>query len=107
SQTPTGQGASPLNVDWVRAGQYAPSGTFVSCAQDAGQPVDWLSLALDAVAPSGTTVTAMTRTSTDGITWTDWAPTSGNTIASPAGQFLQYRLDLGTTNGLISPEVRS
>jgi len=35
SQTPTTFGASPLRVDWVRAGQY-----FVSCPQDAGQPVD-------------------------------------------------------------------
>ncbi len=53
SQTPAGSGVSPLRVDWARAGQYAPSGSFVSCPQDAGQPVAWSNLTLDATTPAG------------------------------------------------------
>lgn len=107
SQTPSIYGVSPLRIDWVRAGQYATSGSFVSCAQDAGQPVDWVSLTLDANTPANTAVTAWTRTSNDGIAWSEWAPTSNGAIVSPDGQFLQYRLDLTTTNVMQSPEVRS
>jgi len=107
SQTPSTYGVSPLRVDWVRAGQYASNGSFVSCAQDAGQPVNWLTLSLNVDVPANTTVTAWTRTSNDGANWSEWAQTNGATITSPAGQFLQYRLDLATTNGLRSPEVRS
>ncbi len=107
SQMPSTYGVSPLRVDWVRAGQYATSGSFVSCAQDAGQPVDWLTLTLDADLPAGAAATAWTRTSNDGVNWSDWAQTSGATIVSPAGQYLQYRLDLTTTDVLRSPEVRS
>ncbi|HHW88054.1 MAG TPA: hypothetical protein GX400_17835 [Chloroflexi bacterium] len=106
-QDPASATTSPLRVDWARAGQYISNGSFVSCVQDAGQPVAWQSLTLDATAPAGASITAWTRTSTDGVTWSDWALTSGAAIASPVGQFLQYRLDLATTNVLQSPEVRS
>lgn len=106
-QDPASAGASPLRVDWARAGQYSSNGTFVSCVQDAGQPVAWQSLTLDATAPAGATVTVWTRTSIDGVTWSDWAQTSGAAINSPVGQFLQYQLDLATTDVLQSPEVRS
>ena len=106
-QDPASATTSPLRVDWARAGQYNSNGSFVSCVQDAGQPVAWQSLTLDATAPAGTTVTAWTRTSTDGSTWSDWAQTSGAVITSPVGQFLQYRLDLATSNVMQSPEVRS
>ncbi len=105
-QEPASGSTSPLRVDWARAGQYVGSGSFVSCAQNAGQPVAWSNLTLDATAPTGTSVTAWTRTSVDGVTWSDWAQTTGVTVNSPVGQFLQYRLDLATTNVLQSPEVR-
>jgi hypothetical protein len=107
SQTPSTYGVSPLRVDWVRAGQYATSGSFVSCAQDAGQPVDWVSLAPDANTPANTAVTVWTRTSNDGVAWSEWAQTNSGAIVSPDGQFLQYRLDLTTSNVMQSPEVRS
>ncbi|MCS6828897.1 MAG: hypothetical protein NZ553_19960, partial [Caldilinea sp.] len=107
SQTPSTYGVSPLRVDWVRAGQYATNGSFISCVQNAGQPVNWLTLTLNVDQPANTTVTAWTRTSNDGVNWSEWAQTGGATITSPAGQYLQYRLDLATTNVLRSPEVRS
>lgn len=106
-QDPASASTSPLRVDWARAGQYTGSGSFVSCPQDAGQPVAWQSMMLDATAPANTSVTAWTRTSTDGVAWTDWVQTAGVTINSPVGQFLQYRLDFATTNAMQSPEVRS
>jgi outer membrane biosynthesis protein TonB len=106
SQNPIGTTNSPLVVDWARAGQYAASGSFTSCQQDAGAVVDWTTLSADIVAPAGTGAAILTRTSVDGVTWSDWAAVSGTTIASPDGRFLQYRLDLTTSNTLQSPEVQ-
>ncbi|HRE27899.1 MAG TPA: glycoside hydrolase family 16 protein, partial [Anaerolineales bacterium] len=41
SQDPATGGRSPMQVDWVRVGQYASTGTYQSCALDAGSVVDW------------------------------------------------------------------
>ncbi|MGL4650067.1 MAG: glycoside hydrolase family 16 protein, partial [Caldilineaceae bacterium] len=99
-QTPTTYGSSPMLVDWVRAGQYAPAGSLVSCPIDAGQPADWRTaswLANGALSLS-------TRSSADGLAFSDWAPVSGGLVSSPDGRFLQYRIELATANPLISPE---
>lgn len=95
-----------INIDWIRAGQYALSGSYVSCTQDAGQVANWTTLAADADQASGTTIVYSTRTSIDGNTWSDWLPVSGNNINSPSGRYLQYRIELATGNTLRSPEVQ-
>ncbi len=106
-QTPTTFGASPMWVDWVRAGVYPASGSYVSCVQDGGQVVNWTGLAAETDAPTGTSVQISTRTSVDGAIWTAWQPVSGAEIASPSGRYLQYRLELATGNELESPEVQA
>lgn len=104
-QTPTTNGSSPMQVDWVRAGAYAPTGTYTSCALDAGATVTWQNFAQNADLPAGTAAGLQTRTSDDGVNWSDWAAANGSAIASPNGRFLQYQLALSTNSALVSPEV--
>ena len=105
-QTPTTSGSSQMEVDWVRAGAYPSTGNFISCALDAGGNATWPSFAQTANIPGGTGVDVLTRTSADGNTWSDWAPSAGGVLSSPAGRFLQYQLVLNSSNPLFSPEVQ-
>jgi len=95
----------PIQVDWVRAGQYASSGNTVSCPLDAGQTTAWLTLTWEGTEPGGTSVTFQTRTSHDASTWSGWAGLNGNAIQSPARRYLQYRILMTTSDPMQSPEV--
>jgi len=113
AQNPASFGYSPLQVDWVRAGVYPATGDFVSCAQDAGQVVNWVQATITATVPTSAGVQFATRTSVDGATWSPWANAAGSVIsgtatltpASPSGRYLQYRLTLTSSDPLNSPEV--
>lgn len=106
-QTSNG-GRSPMQVDWVRAGQYAaPSGQYTSCAEDAGGIVNWTTLNATMDLPPGAALAYETRTSVNGSSWSGWQPLSGNTIVSPSGRYFQYRAAFTTTNALVTPELRA
>lgn len=108
AQTPSGlsYNASPMLVDWVRAGAYPASGQYVSCPLDAGQAVTWGTLSAGVTTPASTSVNFSTRTSTDGTNWSAWSAVKGGTVVdSPAGRYLQYRAELASSNVLQSPEV--
>ena len=110
-QTPSFYGSTPTDIDWVRAGQYVGSGTYISCPQDAGQKVRWDTLAWDAIVPGGTALLFRIRTSADGVIWSDWSdplPPGPNNIppALAFARYLQYRVEMSTTNPMWSPEVR-
>jgi len=105
-QEPSTSGRSPMQVDWVRAGQYPANGVYASCALDSAQFSDWTTWAAQIDLPAGASVTVNTRSSLDGVNWSGWEPVSGGVIASPDGRYLQYQLQLATTNVLLSPEVR-
>lgn len=97
-----------FDVEWMRWNQYPASGTFTSCAFDAGQPVTWSTLSWVGQTPTGTGVSLETRTSDDGVNWSAWStPSSGTSvgITSPAGRYLQYRLTMSTINSLRSPQI--
>jgi len=110
-QTPSFYGSTPMDIDWVRAGQYAGTGTYTSCPQDAGQRVRWDTLAWDATVPTTTTLAFRVRTSMDGANWSAWSdplPPGPNNIppALAFARYLQYRVEMSTTNPMWSPEVR-
>jgi hypothetical protein len=113
NQDPEAQSPDPLLIDWVRAGQYPTQGDYVSCAQDAGQIVNWSQATVTATVPATTGAQLATRTSVDGVTWSPWANAAGSVIsgtatltpASPSGRYLQYRLTLTSSDPLNSPEV--
>jgi hypothetical protein len=57
--------------------------------------------------PPGTSIAVQTRTgnvAAPDATWSAWADaTDGGTIASPAGQYIQYRLTLTTSDPTVTP----
>ncbi|WP_352427951.1 hypothetical protein [Thermoflexus sp.] len=110
-QTPISYGTTPMDIDWVRAGQYALNGTYTSCPQDAGQQVQWTTISWDATVTGVTALAVRVRTSSDGVSWSSWSnplPSGPNNIpaALAFARYLQYRVEMTTTNPMFSPEVR-
>ena len=104
----SGGSAPALQVDSLRVlPPYAASGTFTSCALDANLGNTWTTASWIATTPVGTSLSVEVRTSADGLTWGTWATTTtGTQIASP-NRFVQYRLNLGTTDTSLTPLVTS
>jgi hypothetical protein len=105
-------GASPtLDIDTVETDPpFAASGSFDGCTVDALVVMAWDTLSWDAVVPGTATLAARTRTSVDGVTWSAWsAPltTSGAAMTSPPGRYLQYRLELATSDPASGPIVNA
>jgi hypothetical protein len=97
-------------ADWFRVAYYQePTGTYVSCAQDAGRIVNWGPISWLADTPVGTELSFRTRTSVDGSIWSGWSPpltSTGSAISSPSGRYLQYMAELSTIDPIESPEVQ-
>ncbi|HEX9029158.1 MAG TPA: hypothetical protein VF823_08285, partial [Anaerolineales bacterium] len=86
---------------------FVASGTYTSCALDAGVSATWKSVAWNATVATGTGLTVQTRTSADGVTWGAWGTsTSGSALASPA-RFVQFQLAMSTTSSLSTPLLTS
>ncbi|MBL8058323.1 MAG: family 16 glycosylhydrolase, partial [Anaerolineales bacterium] len=99
----------PLYVDWIRVLQSPASGTFEACRLDAGQVVNWETVSWTASLPGQTGLGLYTRTSVDGVTWSAWEgplAQSGDFSTSPNGRYLQYRLNLSSSNARVAPEVQ-
>jgi hypothetical protein len=101
-------GASVLQVDWLRMGPFATSGSFMSQVFDGGASVVWGTASWTAATPSGTSVALLVRTGntpTPDGTWTNFVPvaSSGATIGVTS-RYLQYRADL-TTNSPGNPDA--
>jgi hypothetical protein len=97
-------------ADWVRWNQYPASGTFVGCTVDAGVLSTWQNLSWIGNVPAQTGATVETRTSNDAVNWSAWSAASSATsftITSPAGRYLQYRINLSTGNSASSPQIDS
>ena len=102
-------GGTAAIVDWIRMSPYGTPCAFESRIFDAGSVVDWQNLISTGSTPVGTNVAFETRTGntlTPDVTWSAWEPTSG-VIASPNGQYAQYRVTLGTSNVDITPVIES
>lgn len=102
--------STPTTVDWVRAGQYASSAEFVSCAID-GKGADWNSLWFTPTVPGSTVAQMSVRSSVDGTTWGAWATPSSTSPYSITSEgrvrYLQYRLQMSTSDPMQSPEVNA
>jgi hypothetical protein len=105
-QSNNGGTALPLDVDrlWVYP-TYVASGTFQSCALDAGSMATWATASWDATTPPGATLTVSARTSPDGAAWSAWSsvPASGSVLASPGGRYFQYQLGFTSGSAASSP----
>jgi hypothetical protein len=95
---------------------YARQGEFLSGKIDAQQVSQWGSLTVDAQIPDGSRLMVSTRTGNtknpDDSPWQDWSAsvnvTDNNTvpIQSAPGRYLQYRLNLESATGEVTPIVR-
>jgi VCBS repeat-containing protein len=108
-----GTNPGELVLDWERMSAYPTPGEFLSRIVDAGAQVNWYNVAWTAGLPAGTDVTMAARTGntpTPDASWTAFAPVAGangRLTGIVAGQYLQYRATLSTTNSYFSPELRS
>jgi hypothetical protein len=104
-------GVSPsLDIDriWVYPA-YVASGSYQSCTMDIGHTQStWTKATWNASVPQSTSLQLRTRTSTNGSAWSSWsAPltASGQDITSPSGRYLQYLLELASSDPNQSPVV--
>jgi hypothetical protein len=100
----------PLQVDALTVTPpYLPSGTYTSCAYNAGTGNLWQAIAWDPTLPAATTLSVQVRTSADGLSWNAWTTVntnSGSPLPVP-GQYVQFLLTLNTTNPSLSPLINS
>jgi LysM repeat protein len=94
-----------LFVDWINVVNYpTTTGTYVSCGLDSGTSGAVWGAITYAASTSG--VTVKTRTSSDNTNWTSWSTglSTGDTVPSNPGQYLQYQLAL-TGTATVTPTV--
>lgn len=82
-------------------------GRYVSKVHDVGKAVAWRRIGWSGAIPQGTALSVTMRTSVDGAQWSEWSAecTSGAAIASPAGRYVQYRLDASSVDKRLTPTV--
>ena len=104
-------GGPPLRVEWMRISPYVDAGRFTSRVLDAGQPAAWAEAHVDVDLPPGTSVTVEARTGDvpdpAGPGWTPWRAVAADCRPPPTpGRYLQYRVDLATTDPSRTPVLR-
>jgi hypothetical protein len=103
-------GGAPLRVEWIRISPYAPAGRFTSRPFDGGTRVRWATATWEADVPDATTLAVEVRTG-DGPspddTWSPWkaVAASGGPVGATS-RYLQYRVDLATTDRSRTPVLR-
>ncbi|MBI3243363.1 MAG: hypothetical protein HYZ49_13825 [Chloroflexi bacterium] len=103
-------GAAAWRVDAIQTTPpYLASGTYTSCALDAGAGNAWQTISWAAAAPASTGLSVQVRTSSDGLNWSAWSAAANNigSAISPAAQFAQYQLSLSTSDTQNTPLVNS
>ena len=104
-------GGPSVAVDWLRMTPYAAAGSFLSRVFDAGAPATWGTASWTADLPAGTGQVLGVRsgaTPTPDATWTPFVRVleSGSSIGVNA-QYVQYRIDLASTDPRQTPVVKS
>ena len=87
---------------------YGSSGVLSSSAFDGGDGVQWQTISWDAAAGGSTNVCVRTRTADAAdqlasATWSDCYSTSGSGITSANSRWIQYQLELTTSDPSVSP----
>jgi hypothetical protein len=99
-----------VQVNWLRQGGYAASGTFTSRTLDSGPGANqWQTLTAQTDLPSGTQIAYDTRsgsTREPDAGWSAWAPVGASgAIASPAARYIQYRARMASSTGIATPTL--
>ena len=88
--------------------QYESSGVLTSSAFDGGEGVNWYTLAYDASVPASTSACVRTRTA-DQVdlladeSWSDCYSANSGDVTSPDRRWIQYQVELGTSNTAVTP----
>lgn len=100
--------AQSLAADWIWIDDYSnTAGTFTSQPIEASQSLIWQTLRVRGALPDGTRVQLSTRTSMDGVTWSQFAAVADDgTVASPPGRYLQYTIVVHGT-AMSSPTINA
>jgi hypothetical protein len=103
-------GAQAVRVDWLRLTPYSAAGTFTSRVIDGGGSTAWGAMTWTSEIPSGTAVVVEVRTGDTPIpdgSWTGFATLGGSgSSIGQTGRYVQYRLQLSTSNPGQTPVVR-
>lgn len=93
---------------------FQKTGTYESEAMDFISVYRWANLTVDYTAPQNTFVSFETRTSGDGVEWSDWSQTSNEhvfgtkhvmNITSVPASFVQLRINFTSADQIFSPKV--
>ena len=104
-------GPGTLSVSSMRMTPYTSSGSLTSRVFDGGNTIAWDSMVWTSDEPASTNVTMYVRygdTPVPDATWTDFVevPSSGSLLTG-SSRYLQYRADLSTTDGSVTPSLSS
>jgi hypothetical protein len=103
-------GGPRLEVDWLRLGPVAPSGTFTSRVWDGGGPTTWTQVAWSAAVPTGAVLTVEVRsgpTPTPGTGWSPFVAVANGGSAGLSGRYAQVRVAFVRSGAGATPELAS
>ncbi|MFQ6129966.1 MAG: DNRLRE domain-containing protein [Candidatus Hadarchaeaceae archaeon] len=83
-------------------------GTFISQALELGYVENWGMLSWEATLPENTSISFATRSSPDGLNWSEWEELESNAIQSPTHGMLYLQVQATLRGvGALSPTLRS
>src|SRR6185312_9244542 len=101
-----GSPTPPLQIDWIRLGDYVSTGTYTSKVFDAGQVVNWGQISWTASIPAGSSITVEVSTgdtAAPDASWSDWtAVTDGSQLNNLTSRYIRYRIIINSTDPLSS-----
>lgn len=88
--------------------EYASSGVLTSSAFDGGVGAEWYNVSWYAALLAGTSLCVRTRTADTAsqlasATWSDCYASSGSPVTSPDLRWIQYQVELGTSDVRVTP----
>lgn len=108
--TTTDTSSTPTLTSVSLRSEYNTSGTYISDVADGGGLTDWKTLDISSTTPTGTSINISTRggdIASPDSTWTEWQGLSDSDIQTPDRRYMQYKIDLSTTDSNITPEITS
>jgi uncharacterized repeat protein (TIGR02543 family) len=101
-------GGPAVAVDWMEVRPYLSPGSFESRVFDAGVAKDWEAFTWTADLPAGTSLAMSVRTgSVLPLTGAYTPIASSGDLVNSTDQYIQYRADLATSDGSVSPLLQS
>ncbi|MBN1873600.1 MAG: tandem-95 repeat protein [Anaerolineae bacterium] len=104
-------GSYGMQVDDVvvrTPGEYASSGTLLSSAFDGGTGVQWQTIGWNGTTDDNTGIRVRTRTADElgqleSAPWSDWYTMSGSPVTNDDRRWIQYQVELTSTDTSITP----